>query len=106
MKKIFYSLPGLLMAAALLAPDISAQTYPSLDKLFSDKACTTLAPEYASRSLAEIQGSDDYKALPSPLQKMVDKVKTGNWEEESVNIDGQAVTWDSPHALKYRVQMV
>ncbi len=106
MKKIIHSLQSLALAAMLLAPAANAQSYPSLDKLFSDKACTTLSPEYASKSLAEIQASDDYQALPSPLQKMVDKVKTGNWEESSTNIEGQNVTWDSPHALKYRVQMV
>ncbi|MCM1116964.1 MAG: M60 family metallopeptidase [Pseudoflavonifractor sp.] len=100
------SLLGCCLASMLLAPTASAQYKEALDKIFSDAACTTLSAEYASMSLNAITASDTYKALPSPLQEMVRKVKTGDWTESSVNIDGKEVTWDSEHALKYRVQMV
>ena len=88
---------------------------PSLEALFSDGACST--PKLAS--LSEAQSSEAYKALPLGLQRMVDKVYGGNWEEATVapkdrpngnnntnhSLWTVADTWSSDYAKKFRVQM-
>ena len=88
---------------------------PSLEALFSDAACTT--PKLASLSAA--QSSEEYKALPASLQRMVDKVYGGNWAEATVapadrpngnnntnhSLWTVADTWSSEYAKKFRVQM-
>ena len=88
---------------------------PSLEALFSDAACVT--PKLASLSAA--QNSEAYAALPASLQRMVDKVYGGNWEEATVapadrpngnnntnhNLWTVADTWSSEYANKFRVQM-
>ncbi|MCH5345944.1 MAG: M60 family metallopeptidase [Muribaculaceae bacterium] len=73
----------------------SASTYQEhLDALFADKACSTL------KATGDLTKNADYQALPETLRAMVDKVASGNWAENPGGVD-----WDSPHALKYRVQM-
>ena len=67
-----------------------------LAQIFSDSACTVLAPEFEAMTLDEIQASDAYSALPEVLRQMVRKVKTDDWSEED---------WDSSHAKKFRVQL-
>lgn len=100
-------LSALLLACALACGgEAGAQTYPALDKIFADKACTVLSPTYAGMDLDAIRATDDYRSLPTVLQTMVEKVATGNWAETGKNIAGQTVEWDSDHARKYRVQMV
>ena len=88
---------------------------PSLDALFADGACVT--PKLAS--LSEAQSSEAYKALPAGLQRMVDKVYGGNWEEATVapadrpngnnntnhNLWTVENSWNSDYAKKFRVQM-
>ena len=103
-----------LLDAVPTAAEIAAYQ-PSLEALFSDAACVT--PKLASLSAA--QNSDAYAALPLSLQRMVDKVYGGNWEEATVapadrpngnnntnhNLWTVADTWDSDYAKKFRVQM-
>ena len=103
-----------LLDAVPTAAEVAAYQ-PSLEALFSDAACTT--PKLASLSAA--QSSEEYKALPTGLQRMVDKVYGGNWEEATVapadrpngnnntnhNLWTVADTWDSDYAKKFRVQM-
>ena len=103
-----------LLDAVPTAAEIAAYQ-PSLDALFSDAACVT--PKLASLSAA--QDSEAYKALPLGLQRMVDKVYGGNWEEATVapadrpnrnnntnhSLWTVADTWSSDYAKKFRVQM-
>ncbi len=75
-----------------------------LEKIFTDKACTTLNSTFAGMSEAQIKANADFKALPASLQNAVLKVKSGDWSE----VDPKDATkeWDSAHAKKYRVQMI
>ena len=103
-----------LLDAVPTAAEVAAYQ-PSLEALFRDGACST--PKLAS--LSEAQSSEAYAALPAALQKMVDKVYGGNWEEATVapadrpngnnntnhSLWTVADTWDSDYAKKFRVQM-
>ncbi|MDE6279376.1 MAG: RICIN domain-containing protein, partial [Paramuribaculum sp.] len=75
----------------------------ALDKVFADKSCTTLRPDYASKSKEQLLADETVKSLPEALRNMVVKVATDNWEETN-STDGN-VKWDSKHAKKYRVQL-
>lgn len=80
----------------------SADTQEALDAIFADKACTVLSDRFSSMSADRIKASDEYAALPSPLQAMVLKVKSDDWSEPAGAAGLPA--WDSSYALKYRVQ--
>lgn len=75
----------------------------ALDKVFADKSCTTLRPDYASKSKEQLLADETVKSLPEELRNMVVKVATDNWEE--TNSTDSSVKWDSKHAKKYRVQL-
>lgn len=62
-----------------------------LDRLFEDKACTSLISY-------DLSGNSDYNALPTTLRNMVDKISANDWSEDKGN-------WDSTHAKKYRLQL-
>ncbi|MBR5813989.1 MAG: M60 family metallopeptidase [Bacteroidaceae bacterium] len=103
-----------LLDAVPTAAELAAYQ-PSLEALFADGACVT--PKLTSLSAA--QSSDAYAALPAGLQRMVDKVYGGNWEEATVapaerpngnnNTNHSlwivADTWSSDYAKRFRVQM-
>ena len=74
----------------------------ALANLFSDKACTQLAKNFAS--VAELEADADYQALHADLQAMVKKVYTGNWQEN--NFDSSKPYWDSEHAKRFRIQSI
>lgn len=80
-----------------MAKQSTYQTY--LDNLFTDKSCTELRDPSAS----SFESNPNYTSLPATLQKMVDKVKEGNWAESYGS--GEYDQWDSKHAEKYRVQL-
>ncbi|MCH5345714.1 MAG: M60 family metallopeptidase [Muribaculaceae bacterium] len=79
----------------ILGSETSIQEH--LNALFEDKACTKL------NSLSDADFSTHFNALPAALQTMVNKVKTGKWDE--TNPKATVKDWDSEHALKYRVQL-
>lgn len=66
----------------------------ALNNLFDDYSCTIL------RKDIDLENNDDYNMLPQTLRTMVDKVNSGNWDE-----DCGTYQWDSEHAQKYRVQL-
>ena len=69
----------------------------NLDKLFSDKSCTTLKGAFDENDAS-------FKALPPTLQAMVRKV-AGNTSWEEANSDNSKAQWDTAYAKKYRVQL-
>lgn len=75
----------------------------ALSEIFSDKACTTLKDNYSSISDEELKADANYKALPSVLKKLVEKVRSGDWSED--NADSSKDGWGSEYAQKFRVQM-
>ena len=85
-----------------LTDEYLAQCEASLANLFSDKACTQLAKNFANE--AAIEADADYQALPADLQAMVKKVYTGNWQED--NFDSSKPYWDSEHAKRFRIQSI
>ena len=85
-----------------LTAEYLAQCETALANLFSDKACTQLAKNFASE--AAIEADADYQALPADLQAMVKKVYTGNWQED--NFDSSKPYWDSEHAKRFRIQSI
>ena len=85
-----------------LTAEYLAKCEDALANLFSDKACTQLAKNFASE--AEIEADADYQALPAELQAMVKKVYTGNWQED--NRDSSKPYWDSEHAKRFRIQSI
>ena len=85
-----------------LTAEYLAQCEAALANLFSDKACTQLAKNFASE--ATIEADADYQALPADLQAMVKKVYTGNWQEN--NFDSSKPYWDSEHAKRFRIQSI
>ena len=85
-----------------LTDEYLAQCEAALANLFSDKACTQLAKNFASE--AAIEADADYQALPADLQAMVKKVYTGNWQED--NFDSSKPYWDSEHAKRFRIQSI
>ena len=74
----------------------------ALANLFSDKACTQLAKNFAS--VNALKSDADYQALPAALQEMVVKVYTDNWQED--NFDSSKPYWDSEHAKRFRIQSI
>ncbi len=54
-----------------------------LDKLFADKACTTLKSEIAALSDEALAENADFKALPADIQAMTLKVKNNTWSLKS-----------------------
>ena len=85
-----------------LTDEYFAQCEAALANLFSDKACTQLAKNFANE--AAIEADADYQALPADLQAMVKKVYTGNWQED--NFDSSKPYWDSEHAKRFRIQSI
>ena len=85
-----------------LTDEYLAQCETALANLFSDKACTQLAKNFASE--AAIEADADYQALPADLQAMVKKVYTDNWQED--NFDSSKPYWDSEHAKRFRIQSI
>ena len=69
----------------------------NLDKLFSDKSCTTLKGAFDENDAS-------FKALPETFQAMVRKV-AGNTSWEEANYDNSKAKWDAEYAKKYRVQL-
>ena len=69
----------------------------NLDKLFSDKSCTTLKDEFDENDAS-------FNALPPTLQAMVRKV-AGNTSWDEANSDNSKAKWDADYAKKYRIQM-
>ena len=84
-------------------PDAVTAYQSALDALFEDKSCTKLRSAYASMSDEAIKADTYYSSLPTTLQNMVLKVKSGNWEEK--NADENKQSWATDYAKKYRVQM-
>lgn len=94
-----------LLEKAPTVAEIAGYT-TALGELFADVACVT--PEL--ESLAEAQASNAYKALPTGLKAMVDKVyneKTEGvetaWYEDNANAVKEG--WSGKYAKKFRVQM-
>lgn len=85
-----------------LTEESIAKFEAALANLFSDKACTQLAKDFAS--VAELEADADYQALHADLQAMVKKVYTGNWQEN--NFDSSKPYWDSEHAKRFRIQSI
>ena len=85
-----------------LTEESIAKFETALANLFSDKACTQLAKNFAS--VAELEADTDYQALHADLQAMVKKVYTGNWQED--NFDSSKPYWDSEHAKRFRIQSI
>ncbi|MBQ2809105.1 MAG: M60 family metallopeptidase, partial [Bacteroidaceae bacterium] len=94
-----------LLEKAPTVAEIAGYT-TALGELFTDVACVTPKLE----SLAEAQASNAYKALPTGLKAMVDKVyneKTEGvetaWYEDNANAVKEG--WSGKYAKKFRVQM-
>lgn len=94
-----------LLEKAPTVAEIAGYT-TALGELFTDVACVTPKLE----SLAEAQASYAYKALPTGLKAMVDKVyneKTEGvetaWYEDNANAVKEG--WSGKYAKKFRVQM-
>lgn len=87
--------------SALTAENL-AKFEVALANLFSDKACTKLAKNFAS--VDALKADADYKVLPTALQEMVVKVYTDNWQED--NFDSSKPYWDSEHAKRFRIQSI
>ena len=102
-----------------MAPTVAevASYSTALNALFNDGAGACVAPKLSSLNAAK--ATSEYKALPASLQRMVDKVYGGNWEEATVapadrpngnnntnhSLWTVADTWNSEYAKKFRVQM-
>ena len=84
-----------------MAPTVAevASYSTALNVLFSDGACMT--PKLASLNAAK--ATSEYKALPTGLKAMVDKVYGDAWAED--NADNTKDGWESIYAKKFRVQM-
>lgn len=84
-----------------MAPTVAevASYSTALNVLFSDGACMT--PKLASLNAAK--ATSEYKALPTGLKAMVDKVYGDAWAED--NADNTKDGWGSIYAKKFRVQM-
>ena len=96
-----------LLEKAPTVAEIAGYT-TALGELFTDVACVT--PKLGS--LAEAQASDAYKALPTGLKAMVDKVYNEKteyvaletaWAEDNANDEKSG--WSGKYAKKFRVQM-
>ncbi len=59
----------------------------SLDRLFQDKACTTLLDDIAALSDEELELNADYASLPTGIKEMVLKVKNDTWGLAATNTE-------------------
>ena len=86
-----------------MAPTVAevASYSTALNALFNDGAGACVAPKLSS--LNEAKTTSEYKALPTGLQAMVDKVYGDAWAED--NADNTKDGWESIYAKKFRVQM-
>ena len=76
----------------------------SLYKVFSDKACTELTPEFRDMTDNDLENSQEYKKLPKVLRSMIKKIRGNDWTEK--NADLAKPDWDNENARKFRVQMI
>ena len=86
-----------------MAPTVAevASYSTALNALFNDGAGACVAPKLSS--LGAAKATSEYKALPTGLKAMVDKVYGGAWAED--NADNTKDGWESIYAKKFRVQM-
>ena len=75
----------------------TAQYQQALNALFADQACTKL------KNPGVGAGDANYDVLPAELKAMVNKVKSGHWEE--ANADSKKLGWGTDYAKKFRVQL-
>ena len=75
----------------------------ALAKIFTDKACTVLASNYAAMTDEQLAQDATFKQLSAALQQMVRKVKKADWTED--NQFSNKPQWDSEYAKKFRVQL-
>ena len=90
-----------------MAPTVAevASYSTALNALFDDGAGACVAPKLSSLDAAK--ATSEYKALPTGLQAMVDKVYGDAWAEDNADATKQAnnLNWDAKYAKKFRVQM-
>ena len=90
-----------------MAPTVAevASYSTALNALFNDGAGACVAPKLSSLNAAK--ATSEYKALPTGLQAMVDKVYGDAWTEDNADATKQAnnLNWDAKYAKKFRVQM-
>ena len=90
-----------------MAPTVAevASYSTALNALFNDGAGACVAPKLSSLDAAK--ATSEYKALPTGLQAMVDKVYGDAWAEDNADATKQAnnLNWDAEYAKKFRVQM-
>ena len=90
-----------------MAPTVAevASYSTALNALFNDGAGACVAPKHSSLNAAK--ATSEYKALPTSLQAMVDKVYGGAWAEDNADATKQAnnLNWNAEYAKKFRVQM-
>ena len=90
-----------------MAPTVAevASYSTALNALFNDGAGACVAPKLSSLDAAK--ATSEYKALPTSLQAMVDKVYGDAWAEDNADATKQAnnLNWDAEYAKKFRVQM-
>ena len=86
-----------------MAPTVAevASYSTALNALFNDGAGACVAPKLSSLNAAK--ATSEYKALPTGLKAMVDKVYGDAWAED--NADNTKDGWESIYAKKFRVQM-
>lgn len=86
-----------------------ASEYQSyLTNLFTDLSCSKLKDGITTESLPT---NESYNKLSDPLKKMVNKIASGDWNEDYSDLNLKEtyplldeVEWDSDYARKYRVQ--
>lgn len=90
-----------------MAPTVAevASYSTALNALFNDGAGACVAPKLSSLNAAK--ATSEYKALPTGLQAMVDKVYGDAWAEDNADATKQAnnLNWSAEYAKKFRVQM-
>ena len=90
-----------------MAPTVAevASYSTALNALFNDGAGACVTPKLSSLNAAKATG--EYKALPTGLQAMVDKVYGDAWAEDNADATKQAnnLNWGAEYAKKFRVQM-
>lgn len=69
-----------------------------LDRLFTDKTCSEL------KAGIILENNEDFNALSVPLQQMVTKINSGDWEEKCP-YNGTDYNWEDKYARKYRLQL-
>ena len=89
-----------------MAPTVAevASYSTALNALFNDGAGACVAPKLSSLNAAK--ATSEYKALPTGLKTMVDKVYGDAWAEDNADATKQAnnLNWDAEYAKKFRVQ--